>query len=44
MSEQEPGYTPQDRTDEQDHEGTERPRHTDQGRTDQVEDEHPPRD
>lgn len=44
MSEKDPAYTPQERTDEQDHGETDAPGHTDQGRTDQVEDEHPPRD
>lgn len=41
---EEPAYTPQQRTDEQDHEGTDRPDKTEQGRTDRAEDDAPPRD
>lgn len=46
MSEEEPAYTPQERTDDPagDQEETDQPRKTPQGRSDQVEDEHPPRD
>lgn len=41
---EEPAYTPQERTDEQDHDEVDRPDKTEQGRTDQAEDDAAPRD
>lgn len=41
---EEPAYTPQDRTDQQEHEDLDRPDTTKQGRTEQAEDDAPPRD